>query len=156
MKKIQLHGKYSHLDCLIDDEDYDLVNQYKWYGHKNQRGKTIYAVTFKGLKMHRLVLGLEFGDKREGDHEDHNGLNNQKSNLRIVTGQQNSFNRQPNSNSKYKGVCYHKRDKRWQSQIKVDGVIHFLGNFDTKIQAAERYNEEAIKRFGQYAHLNFG
>jgi hypothetical protein len=54
-----------------------------------------------------------------------------------------------NSTSGYKGVSYHKRDKRWQAQFCYHGDTIHLGNYKTKeeaynvyCQVAERYNKE--------------
>ncbi len=163
MKKIQLHGKYSYLFIFIDDEDFEEVSQYKWYGCKGKNDNTIYARADcyynnkrVQIKMHRLILGLEFGNKLQGDHKDHNGLNNQKYNLRIVTCQQNQFNRQPykNTSSEYKGVSWHKRDKVWQAYIKYSGKLIMLSCFNNEIEAAQAYNKKASELFGEYAKLN--
>ncbi len=85
-RKIQLHGKYSYLFALVDDEDYDEINQYKWYGLKTSNSIYIYTQCLYNSKwttlfIHRLILILGFDDKRQGDHINHNTLDNQKLNL---------------------------------------------------------------------------
>lgn len=94
MKKIKLtQNKYT----LVDNADYANLNQYKWYAHK-ERGsfyairKTYYANKRITFSMHRQILGLKKGDKHQGDHRDHNTLNNQRYNLRISTVSQNQMN----------------------------------------------------------------
>jgi len=75
------------LSVQVDDEDYDYLNQWKWFAKK--RKHTYYAVRntarIKGkrkmIMMHRLIISCE-GSKVE--FIDNNGLNNQKSNLKIV------------------------------------------------------------------------
>jgi len=98
---------------LLDDEDFDEINKFKWqatktgYATRNTKGKTI--------RIHRLVMNAPKG--MMVDHIDHNTLNNQKSNLRICThtqNQQNQKNRQHGrGSSKYKGVvvwvCVHEK-----------------------------------------------
>lgn len=81
---------------LIDDEDFESINQFKWSVWKWR--KKVYAkrkmviskkpYKRKTIGMHQFILG-----DKEGfviDHKDSNGLNNQKSNLRYVTVQFNA------------------------------------------------------------------
>jgi hypothetical protein len=115
MKEIPLNGKKAAgRVALIDDEDYDLVMQYKWYVDERFRegvkgtwhsGPRAVATYKDGehihLMMHTLITGWP-----EVDHADGNGLNNQHYNLREVTHLQNTWNRNghPGASSKYKGV----------------------------------------------------
>ena len=159
MKKIPLtQEKFA----LIDDEDFDLISQYKWCAVKN---KNIYY-TMRGywdkqikkrkqIKMHRLIMGVT-DPKIQIDHINGDGLDNRKVNLRICTNQQNHMNRKSNKNcsSKFKGVSWFKRDKKWRSQITVHQKKIYLGDFNNETQAAIAYNTAAIKHFGQYAYLN--
>ncbi len=162
MKKIPLaQGKVA----LIDDEDFELVSQYKWYYYKNKNESANYAITkirtghkkYQVIKMHRLILGLKTGDKHQCDHIDHNGLNNQKNNLRICTSQQNRFNSRArkNSTSKYKGVCWDKRRRQWVSYIRIQKKLIYLGGFCNEKEAAKIYNRVALFEFGEFAYTNF-
>lgn len=159
IKRIKLtRGQFA----LVDDADYDWLNQWKWYAHKS-RG-VFYAVRMLSqkcgkhieIRMHRLILGLEHGDKREGDHRNHNTLDNQQVNLRICTHQQNTFNQKsPSSSSQFKGVSWHKAHKKWQAYIKTNGKIKYLGIFKAERDAALVYDTAAIREFGEFAYLNF-
>ena len=93
---------------------------------------------------------------QEIDHKDGNGLNNQKSNLRLITHTQNCMNRDKNKNntSGYKGVHWHKNYKKWGVQIRVNGKCKSLGYYDTKKEAAQVYNEGVKKYFGEVAKTN--
>ena len=103
--------------ALIDDEDFELVSKYNWYVRKDCN--TFYAAMWvkggkgKTIYMHKFLTGF-----KETDHKDNNGLNNQRNNLREVTHNQNIMNQRKhkNTSSKYKGVCWHKRDKKWRSE----------------------------------------
>ena len=107
--------------------------------------------------MHRAVI-----DAPEGlfvDHINHNGLDNRKRNLRIVTTQQNIWNtrgRDNNISSKYKGVSWHKNKQKWEARIRIDNKPKYLGYFDDEKEAAEAYDRTAKKHRGEYAFLNFG
>ncbi len=157
--KIELtQGKYA----LIDDEDFDYFNNWKWYASKSKR--TFYAkrnvyTNKKGttIKMHREILGLTKEDKIQVDHKDGNGLNNQKSNLRIVTQNENQHNsrKRKDNTSGYKGVSWDKRNKKWVTQIYFQDKQNFLGYFNDKIEAAKAYDKKAIELFGEFAKTNF-
>ena len=91
------------------------------------------------------------------DHKDRNTKNNSLSNLRWVTRQQNNMNKtksKSNSSSLYKGVCWRKQNKKWQSYIKFNGKTIYLGYFNNEIEAAQMYNEKATKHFGEFASIN--
>ena len=165
MKKIKLHGnKYAHLFALVDDEDFEEVNQYKWYGQSSKRNKTIYAEAncWHGdkrtrMRMHRFILGLEFYNSKLSDHKDENGLNNQKYNLRIATNQQNMYNiakQNGNYSSKYKGVNWKKSRKKWEAKINYNKKRYYLGYYDDEIDAAIAYDLTAYKLHGEFANLN--
>ena len=94
------------------------------------------------------------------DHIDGDRLNNQKSNLRILTAKENSQNRLSlkNSTSQYIGVSYNKTNGKWVSQIRVDGVYFWLGHFRDEIEAAkirDNFILESRKTKKVYHKLNF-
>jgi len=160
MKKIPLtRGKYT----LVDDADFERLNQWKWYAKKD--GNTIYAARMSSrvggkqslILMHREILGLEPGDKRQGDHRNHNGLDNWRDNLRICTNPQNQHNRSPHRNgtSVFKGVYWCKERRRWRTQIRFNGHLIHLGYFDSEIDAANLYDKTAKEYFKEYAFTNF-
>jgi len=142
--------------ALVDDEDYEYLNQWNWYALKNrntyyaQRTKTINGKEC-AIKMHRIIMNTP--DDLEVDHIDHNGLNCQKYNMRNCTFEQNRKNRNHCGKSKYKGVSFTSYNKPF-SRIKVNGKLIHLGVFDSEINAAKAYNEAAKKYYGEYANLN--
>lgn len=147
--------------ALIDDEDYELVSKHKWCAAKN--GTTFYAQTVfrvngkhKCILMHRLILGLAFGDKCHGDHRDGNGLDNRRANLRIAIGGQNQRNRRPttNNSSRFKGVHLSKGGKLWRAEIGFNRKNHYIGLFKDEEEAARAYNAAALKHHGEFARLN--
>lgn len=81
--------------------------------------------------------------------------------LRPATASQNNANRaKPKTRdgipttSKYKGVSWFKRDKKWKVNITVNKKHIYLGVYDSEVEAAKAYNEAAIKFFGEFACLN--
>lgn len=144
--------------ALVDDANYEWLNQFKWYAHKDHG--SYYArcsINSSCLLMHREIMGLSLKDGKQLDHIDNNGLNNQRSNLRICTTRQNQFNRKPvkGATSQFKGVTWHLRDKKWYVQIGYNGKNNYLGVSDNEVQAAKMYDRAAIKYFGEFAYLNF-
>ena len=107
--------------------------------------------------MHRLIMNSPTGFMV--DHINHNGLDNRKKNLRIVTPQQNTWNARPfkdQGKSKYKGVSWEKKYKKWKANICIENKLKHIGYFDNEKEAAEAYDTAAKKHRGEYAFLNFG
>lgn len=139
-----------------------LVTPYKWHAHRDYHTGTYYAVrksdTATGNKciwMHRVIMG-DPKDK-EVDHIDRNPLNNACLNLRLATHSENLKNtsKHKNNTSGFKGVRWHKRDKRWQTRIVVDGVQKHIGNFKNLDDAAHAYDTAALIYHGRFAGTNF-
>jgi len=57
--------------------------------------------------------------------------------------------------SKYKGVTWYSREKRWVAKITADGITTPLGYFKNEIQAAQAYDQAARKYHAEFAALNF-
>lgn len=89
------------------------------------------------------------------DHINHDKLDNRKSNLRIVTQQQNLMNRKVFKNNKtgFKGVSVY--GEKYRASIRKNGKREYLGFFKNPIDAAKAYDKRAIELFGEYAVLNF-
>lgn len=147
--------------ALISDEDYERISQHGWWAAKNSG--TWYAIRHdrdadgKRLTviMHRVILGAP--DEVEVDHIDGDGLNNVRQNLRLCTTEQNQYNRGPSrtNTSGFKGVCWHKGNKRWMATIRHKGKRIFLGYRLTPEQAARLYDAAARELHGNFARLNF-
>lgn len=146
---------------MVDDEDYEYLSQFKWYAHRSHH--RIYArrnlTTSSGqrnIKMHQVIMGTTA--LQEVDHEDGNGLNNQRYNLRIATHRQNAQNsrRPQNNTSGYKGVSWRKDTQNWGAIISLpDGKRRRLGSFMTALEAAYAYDAAAREYFGEFARCNF-
>ena len=90
----------------------------------------------KHCKMHRLLAKAFIpnpDNKSEVDHIDCNKQNNSLNNLLWATNQENLGNRQQTpkpKTSKYIGVSWHKRDRKWHAQIKINTKQIHIGYFD--------------------------
>lgn len=151
MRKIKLTGKYGQNKfTLVDNDDFELVNKFKWYLSGTYPVKSLgKRPNRKKISLHRFLLNPPLNMMI--DHIDRNGLNNQRSNLRICTNSQNIMNAKKSNNrsSKYKGVC-RLVAKPWRAYI----GRKILGSFATEKEAAQAYNVAAKKLYGDFARLN--
>jgi hypothetical protein len=136
--------------ALVDDEDYRYLKHFNWY----YSGKYARGGGYAKVMMHRVIV-----DPPDGYYVDHvNGdkLDNRRSNLRMCTLEQNSFNSklQKNNTSGYKGVSWDKQKNKWRAKITHQGKTRHIGLYDNKHEAAIAYNEEAKELFGEFAWLN--
>lgn len=159
MKNIVLTKGYK---AIVDDEDFEKVNKYKWqFSNTKKRGKG-YAKndsilqedgSKKRMYMHRFILGIK--DKNiEVDHINGDGLDNRKENLRISNKFTNGSNRSrnnKNNTSGYRGVYWSKKNKRWFASIQHKRKQIFLGYYDDKKDAALAYNRKAKAVFGEFS-----
>jgi hypothetical protein len=157
MKEIQLTQGYV---ALVDDEDFERINQHKWCVMKTSRGG-LYAKRALwenkkcfSLLMHVEILGTR-NTKVQIDHIKGNGLNNQKSNLRPCTFSQNQMNsrKKTGKTSRFKGVHIGYKGK-FYARIKLNYKEIRIGSFETEILAAMAYNEFAKRLYGEFASLN--
>lgn len=164
MREIELtQGKVA----IVDDGDYAYLSQFKWYAHKpkagGRDGNIWYATRHirlpsgrvSSLAMHRAIMEASNGVLV--DHVDGDGLNNQRVNLRLCTYRQNRLNSPSRriATSKYKGVSWNSRAKKWQAQIGVDGKNIYLGCFLDELEAASVYDHAAQGLHGEFARTNF-
>lgn len=141
MKMITLtQGKVA----LVNDEDYErVVALGPWFPHRNVRkfGVLWYAKRnpYKGERrrfLHRILMDAPFG--LVVDHEDENGLNCQRSNMKLSTNADN-IRRQPHKtgrgSSKFKGVHFERSRNKWSAQVMVNRRTIHLGRFETEEEA---------------------
>lgn len=149
--------------AIVDAADYDWLMQWNWNARWNSTAKSYYAVRNNKrdkqgrqspVSMHREILGLQKGDKRQGDHANHDTLDNRRSNLRIATQIESSQNRgtRADNTSGYKGVFIM---RNWAyARITVNRVPILLGRFPNnpvgRLASSRLYQQAAKKYFGEF------
>lgn len=158
MKKIPLtQGKFA----LVDDADFERVNQHKWYAH-NQRG-CWYAARHTRLPdkpgviyLHRAILDPARG--LDVNHKNGDGLDDRRENIEVCTRAQNlrSYKRKtPGATSEFRGVCWDANRELWMAQIKYRGKKPYIGRFSNPEDAAKAYDAKARKLGWPEHGLNF-
>lgn len=138
--------------CRISKGSFEKIWPYTWCAEGT--GYAMSRTSGKAVKMHRIILGAKKG--QFVDHVDGDGFNNSLENLRLCRKQQNEFNskiRADNSTG-YKGVSFIKKSGRYRAYINKNGIRYELGTYETKVEAAQAYNEKALELFGEFARLN--
>lgn len=108
-------------------------------------------------KAHRVAWALYYGKwpARFIDHINGDRADNRISNLRVVSHQENAKNQRLSSasSSGVTGVSWASHRNKWTAQIKVHGIKHHLGMFDS-IDDAAAARKAADQRFD--FHPNHG
>lgn len=161
---MQLQLNDGHV-ATIDDADYETEHTVRFRNGMSFTGciaqltwraqvkpHTTYCVCMisgQEIRLHRLVMDAFPADLI--DHEDGNGLNNVRSNLRVATNEQNAQNRKTNTGRTAKGVVFHSKSGRWHAHIRHKGVKKHIGSFSTQELAQDAYNAKAKELFGEFA-----
>ncbi len=142
-------------EAIVDAADYDYLMRWSWFAYRNK--KTFYAARKeKGrmVRMHSAILRT--GPDATPDHQNRNGLDNRRTNLRPANATNQCINQSPRKDnlSGFKGVR-ELPSGRYQARIRIDGVTTYLGSFPSKEAAAKAYDEAALNHYGEFAYLNF-
>lgn len=158
-KKIKLS---ENIFAIVDDFDYEYLSEFKWYLHNagyavrdQYLGRVNGKKKKKCILMHRVINDTP--DNMHTDHKNGNKLDNRKENLRACTMGQNMCNVKARTNkvhSKYKGVSWDYKNKKWHVKITKDKKTINLGRFISEVEAGVAYNKAALKHFGEFALLN--
>lgn len=140
-------------EFYFDLEDYDKIKDFYWYSNngyivsriiKNKKEKTIL--------FHRYIMNAPFNmlvDHIGGSETIHD---NRKSNLRIVTKQQNGMNHriQTTNTSGKSGVWYERKINKWRARIYINSKDTHLGCFNTKEEAIQARLEAEDMYYKEY------
>lgn len=165
MIELPLRGR-TGLKALLDEEDAAVLEGRPW--RPLRQGVLTYARideevngARKTVYLHREVAALIHGREailgRFVDHENGDGLDCRRRNLRLCTHAENCFNqfKRKHGTSPYKGVAWHVIRCSWITQIRVGRVRKWLGDFDDERAAAQVHDVAALHMHGRTARLNF-
>lgn len=151
--------------AVVDAVDSDLLEQ-NWHALVSQSDRCVYAKRTMGghgrekpKYMHIIILerilGRELCEDDLADHVDTNSLNNRRSNLRLATYSENSWNssKRSDNHSGFKGVYWKKGHRKWVATIMVHGKRKHLGYFDNPEEAHAAYCAAANELHGEFARF---
>ena len=132
----------------VDLEDIEKLSKYTWnsnkYGYAQTGNKSE-----NYIQLHRYVMDCAKGDKKIVDHINKDVTDNRKCNLRIVTHQENMYNKNTRKDNKsgFRGVYYREnKSRKWYADIKVNYKTKHIGTFDT-FEEAKKARLEAEKKY---------
>lgn len=144
---------YGIIIVKIDKNDLEKCSKLTWHYAKNKDSKYIQTrIKGKMIKLHRYIMNIN-NSNLVVDHINRNPLDNRKSNLRICSYKENSFNKsiRVDNTSGIAGVSFHKINKKWKAKIKYNNLTIHLGYFEDINEALinRRVAEEIL--FGEYS-----
>ena len=101
----------------------------------------------KTYLVHQLV-GIAFlghiinGHDIVINHKNFIRIDNRRLNLEIITQRENSNQKHFKSTSKYTGVCWSKRHKKWRADITYGRTHEYLGYYNNEIDAHNAYQNK--------------
>jgi hypothetical protein len=143
-----LNWKVKPAKCIVVGDRAGIFK--KRHGYRHLRYK------YKDFLEHRVIWLWCNGSwpEHQIDHINGNRTDNRISNLRQATNAQNGWNAiSKKKNGGLKGAYFKKQTNRWQSTIRHNGSVHYLGCFLTEEEAHAAYAQAATRLHGEYAHL---
>lgn len=120
----------------------------KPHPHKKKWGYYMVDLSKDGVKsrvfVHQLVAMIFLGHTKEPgmvvDHIDNNRFNNHVSNLQTLTNRENVSKGRVNKTSKYMGVSWYEKFKKWRAIIQHNGKRYNIGSFTNEEDAKKAYD----------------
>lgn len=147
---------------VVDDADVPLLAGKTWAVWHGKDKDYVRATVTDGagkkayVYLHDFLMNPPSG--MTPDHANGDGLDNRRQNLRLATASQQAANRgkrRTPASSRFKGVSWSKRDRRWQAHVACRGIRRNLGTFRDEREAAMAYDAAARELFGEFARTNF-
>lgn len=134
----------------VDDKYYFLLKEYNWFLRNGCAATTMYSEgKEKSVYLHRIILenSIKRHENKTGKRAriifvDKNKLNCQSKNIKI---QRDSKKRKKKGTSKYRGVSFDTRNKKWRGKITVNKKVILDQLFDTEYEAWKAVDEERKK-----------
>ncbi len=145
---------------LIDTEDFDKIKKHSWSATEKKKNSGVFYVRCgagpegKYLSIHKCILN--YPSSLMCDHINRNPLDNRKSNLRLCTNQQNSFNKPPSVKNKtgVTGVHFSKQTNKWTVQMRINGKAKHYGLFSNFEEAVKRRKELEEEHHGEFKYTS--
>lgn len=146
-------------EAIIDDQDWELTAPFRWRLSKGDVVTTVphpeggwvprsdcpgaWREKIYFLRLSRLIMGLQYGNPLQVDHDNHDVLDNRRSNLVVVTHAENCQNllSKLGGSSRYRGVSWDTRSSRWEARGKLNYKTYRLGYFITEEEAGRAVAE---------------
>lgn len=115
---------------------------------KDTDGNLIVCISKNGkqitITVHKLISLTFIGERPDGYvicHIDGNKNNNNVANIKYTTPRENRIYYKPkkSKSTKYMGVYYDKKRKKWIANIRINDKIEYLGSFNKKLNAENVY-----------------
>jgi len=145
-------------ECIVDDDHWHDINQYKWNCYKNEDDKfygyPLGYVNGNTLKLHRYVYEKYVGPIPTNMSIDHiiskNKFDVRLQNLRLADSSLQAHNKDMSQNriDQYKGIEFS------NSGFRVKIKKHNYGTYKTAEEAAQKANEVYTAIYGNQATLN--
>ncbi|HCX2646470.1 TPA: AP2 domain-containing protein [Staphylococcus aureus] len=134
---------------LVNNEDFERVNFYKWHKlYANDTHKFLAQIVGRKTSLPAFILNDEYAYQKRKNHDfTRNNLATDKYSFRYRKPQKNS-------SSKYKGVSYERKSRKWVASICVKGKNIFLGRFSEEKDCAIAYNKAVKKYWNGKGYLN--
>ena len=163
IREIRIEGNVAYVpltkgyEAVIDAADVPLVEGFNWCAAVD--GRSVYAIRTgprperKSILLHRVLMGDSVG--MEVDHQDGDGLNNQRGNLRVATKSQNMHNQRTrvDNASGMKGVHWSNVRGKWVAEISLNGRRSHLGYFTTPEAAHAAYVAASERLHGDFGRV---
>jgi hypothetical protein len=136
----------------IDHDDVEKIQNHRWW---LSNGYVHGSVNNKKVRMSRFLLNYNGNDVI--DHINGIKTDNRKNNLRVISRQQNAMNKgsRNGTTSKYIGVSFYNKIKKWVAEIRVNDKKVYIGSFSDEKEAAKARDVAAKMYFGDFARFNF-
>jgi len=140
MKIIKTNCRFAY-EIFVSDCDYEKLKEFKWYANTQ---KQIFRCKRRRASLRTFFIHREILEAKDGeivDHINRNTLDNQRENLRIVSGSQNNFNagKKTSTWTKYKGIKKCSSGK-FEASFMVDRRTYSVGTYIKEESAAFAYN----------------
>ena len=114
---------------------------------------SLYKEKPKKYAIHQLVAisflnHIPCGYKLVIDHIDFNRTNNKLLNLKLISVRENTNKKHLKSSSKYCGVSWNTKHKKWYVYISINDINKYLGVFTNELEASKVY-QKALKNLNK-------